>query len=85
MDRRKHKGGKRLACLFLAAAVITAGIPVQAVEFEAPCADAGLFSSGEDDAYTGYVGEKSDRGDTAVQATPTPVSTVIPEVTFIGP
>ena len=80
MDRRKHKGGKRLACLFLAAAVITAGIPVQAVEFEAPCADAGLFSSGEDDAYTGYVGEKSDRGDTAVQATPTPVSTVIPEV-----
>ena len=80
MDRRKHKGGKRLACLFLAAAVITAGIPVQAVEFEAPCADAGLFSSGEDDAYTGYVGEKSDRGETAVQATPTPVSTVIPEV-----
>lgn len=57
MDRRKHKGGKRLACLFLAAAVITAGIPVQAVEFEAPCADAGLFSSGEDDAYTGYVGK----------------------------
>ena len=82
MDRRKHKGGKRLACLFLAAAVITAGIPVQAVEFEAPCADAGLFSSGEDDAYTGYVGEKSDRGDTAVQATPTPVSTVIPEVSL---
>lgn len=80
MDRRKHKGGKRLACFFLAAAVMTAGIPVQAVEFEAPCADAGLFSSGEDDAYTGYVGENSDRGETAVQATPTPVSTVIPEV-----
>ena len=80
MDRRKHKGGKRLACLFLAAAVITAGIPVQAVEFEVPCADAGLFSSGEDDAYTGYVGENGDRGETTVQVTPTPVSTVIPEV-----
>lgn len=56
MHKHKYRRGKRFAGLFLSAALVMTGIPVQAAEFTAPSAEADLFSSGVADAYTGGSG-----------------------------
>ena len=56
MHKHKYRRGKRFAGLFLSAALVMTGIPVQAAEFTAPSAEADLFSSGVGDAYTGGSG-----------------------------
>lgn len=53
MHKHKYRRGKRFAGLFLSAALVMTGIPVQAAEFTAPSAETDLFSSGVADAYTG--------------------------------
>ena len=46
MHKHKYRRGKRFAGLFLSAALVMTGIPVQAAEFTAPSAETDLFSSG---------------------------------------
>ena len=53
MHKHKYRRGKRFAGLFLSAALVMTGIPVQAAEFTAPSAEADLFSSGVEDSYKG--------------------------------
>lgn len=81
MHKYKYRRGKRFASLFLSAALIMTGIPVQAAEFTAPSTDMNLFSSGVEDSYRGasdtgasssvssfYTGEGSE---TSTDITPT--------------
>ena len=53
MNKRRDKIIRRLMCLAVSAGMIITGIPVQAEEFEAPADYESLFSSGEENDYTG--------------------------------
>ena len=81
MHKHKYRRGKRFAGLFLSAALVMTGIPVQAAEFTAPSAETDLFSSGVADAYTGGSGTgtsssvssfyKGESSEPAADSTPT--------------
>lgn len=50
MYRKRHKRGRRLAAVVVAAAMITTAIPLQAAEFGTPESLEDIFSSGEEDS-----------------------------------
>ena len=47
MYRKRHRRGRRLASVVLAAVMVTTAIPAQAAEFGAPESLEDIFSSGE--------------------------------------
>ena len=53
MYRKRHRRGRRLASVILAAVMVTTAIPAQAAEFGAPENLEDIFSSGEEDSVTG--------------------------------
>ena len=55
MYKRRHRRGRRLASVVLAAAMIVTAVPAQAAEFDEPDSFEELFSSGGDDYDTGSV------------------------------
>ena len=53
MYRKRHRRGRRLASVILAAVMVTTAIPAQAAEFGAPENLEDIFSSGEEESVTG--------------------------------
>ena len=49
MYRKRHRRGRRLASVILAAVMVTTAIPAQAAEFGAPENLEDIFSSGEEE------------------------------------
>ena len=86
MYRRRHRRGRRLASVILAAVMITTAIPAQAAEFGAPENLEDIFSSGEEDSVTGTddgTATVASSPETGTQDTTSPISegTVTPTVT----
>ena len=84
MNKNSRKAaGKKILGIFLGAAVLMTGFPVQASEFSAPVENEGLFSSGT--AGDVYIGLQPNENTTpGTETTPLPsVVTPVPETTPI--
>ena len=84
MNKNSRKAaGKKILGIFLGAAVLMTGFPVQASEFSAPVENEGLFSSGT--AGDVYIGLQPNENNTpGTETTPLPsVVTPVPETTPI--
>ena len=86
MYRKRHRRGRRLASVILAAVMVTTAIPAQAAEFGAPENLEDIFSSGEEDSVTGTddgTATAASSPETGTQDTTSPISegTVTPTVT----
>ena len=88
MYKRRHRRGRRLASVVLAAAMSVTAVPAQAAEFDEPDSFEELFSSGGDDYDTGSVsesttdsGEEADTPEVSPTVTPLPDETPIPSET----
>ena len=86
MYRKRHRRGRRLASVILAALMVTTAIPAQAAEFGAPENLEDIFSSGEEDSVTGTddgTATAASSPETGTQDTTSPISegTVTPTVT----
>ena len=82
MNKRRDKIIRRLMCLAVSAGMIITGIPVQAEEFEAPADYESLFSSGEENDYTGSDAfESGTEPSKTVSSTPVPGENIPPTPT----